>query len=188
MATRPLVGVSVASQLTGRARPQAVFLDRDGVINVRRDDYVKTPAELQMLPAAAKAVAALTAAHIPVFVITNQSAIGRGLMTESDLAAIHRAMLDILAEHGGRIAGVFHCPHRPWDGCECRKPRPGLLLCAAAEHDLDLSRCLMIGDSESDVLAGQAAGCQAIRVGSPPEPDLLTVVRALLGSRSERER
>lgn len=168
--------------MTRQARLQAVFLDRDGVINVRRDDYVKTPEDFQILPAAAKAVATLTAAHIPVFVMTNQSAIGRGLMTEADLAAIHRAMLDILAEHGGRIAGIFHCPHTPWDGCECRKPRPGLLLRAAAEHELDLSWCLMIGDSESDMLAGQAAGCQAIRVGSPSKPDLLTVVRAVVDS------
>lgn len=148
------------------ARPglQAIFLDRDGTINRERADYVKSWQEYEWLPGALEALAALAQLRVPILIVTNQSAIGRGILSTDDLAAIHaRVRAEALAA-GARIDQFLVCPHAPAAACSCRKPKPGLLLQAAAEYRLDLASCVFIGDSISDLMAGAAAGCQCILV------------------------
>lgn len=137
----------------------AVFLDRDGVINENRRDYVRSWAEFSFLPQAFPALRRLAASPFAVVVVSNQSAIGRGLVEQSTVEEIHRRMTRQIEAQGGRLDGVFYCPHRPDEGCDCRKPQPGLLLAAAAALELDLARSFLIGDAESDVLAALNAGC-----------------------------
>lgn len=136
---------------------QAVFVDRDGVINVNRDDYVKTWDEFEFLPGALDGLRALAALPVLVIVITNQSAINRGLTTRASVDDIHARMLLSINERGGRVDGLFFCPHRPDENCDCRKPKPGLFLRAAEKFNLDLSRSFFIGDNETDVLAALGA-------------------------------
>jgi D-glycero-D-manno-heptose 1,7-bisphosphate phosphatase len=148
------------------SRLQAILLDRDGTINVERADYVLEPGQLQLLPGAVQAMARIARWGIPVLVVTNQSGVGRGLLSEEMLLAIHTRLREELAPDGGRIDDFFVCPHHPNAGCSCRKPRPGLLVQAAVRYGLDLSQCLMIGDSATDLQAAQAAGCPALFVQS----------------------
>jgi D-glycero-D-manno-heptose 1,7-bisphosphate phosphatase len=145
------------------ARP-AIFLDRDGVLNVNRADYVKALAEVQFIPGALAAVARATAAGWPIVVITNQSIIGRGLVTAETVAGINAHIRAAVEAAGGRLAGLYVCPHAPHETCDCRKPLPGLLHQAAAALNLDLAGSVMIGDAVSDAQAGLAAGTQAILV------------------------
>ncbi len=156
---------------------RAVFLDRDGVINRERSDYVKHWGEFEFLPGALEALRRLAGLNWPVLVITNQSAIGRGLATPSAVAEIHERMVAAVAAAGGRIDAVFVCPHHPDEGCDCRKPRPGLLHQAAAAFDLHLASCYFVGDAFTDLAAARAAGCRPILVQSglrgPQLSDLL---------------
>ena len=142
----------------------AIFLDRDGVIVENRADYVKSIAEVQFVPGALAALAQAARLAGPIVVVTNQSAIGRGRLTERDVAAINAHIQQAILAAGGRVEGWYVCPHRPEDDCACRKPKPGLLLAAAAEWHIDLAASVMVGDALSDVLAGQAAGARAILV------------------------
>jgi D-glycero-D-manno-heptose 1,7-bisphosphate phosphatase len=145
-----------------RANPgnlQAVFLDRDGTINWERADYVKSWEEYEWLPGALAALCALAELHVPIFVVTNQSIVGRGILDTSALQAIHARVRAEVSAAGGRLDDFFICPHAPADQCGCRKPKPGLLLEAAARYQLDLERCVFVGDSISDMQAAQAAGC-----------------------------
>ena len=142
----------------------AVILDRDGVINDHALDYVTSWKQFRFMPGALAALRRLHEAGWLVVVVTNQSAVGRGMMTEDELEGIHARMLDLVEEAGGHIDRVFTCPHRPEDGCDCRKPKPGLLLEAAREYDLALASCYLVGDSWRDIAAGQAAGCTTILV------------------------
>jgi histidinol-phosphate phosphatase family protein len=139
-------------------------LDRDGTINVERTDYVKSPAEFHFLPGAVAALRGLASMEVEIIVVTNQSAIGRGIMTRTMANEINRRMVDEIAASGGRISQVYLCPHAPSDGCACRKPRPGLLLQAARKHGLDLYRSFMVGDSASDVEAALAVGCRPMLI------------------------
>lgn len=148
----------------GALTRRAVFLDRDGVINQNRPDHVKTWGEFVFLPGALAALAALSRLGLPVIVVTNQSVIGRGLSTRQAVEEINRRMVAQAEEAGGRIAAVYYCPHRPEDGCGCRKPRPGLLRQAAADLGLTLSGSHLVGDAWSDVALGQAAGCRTVLV------------------------
>ena len=142
----------------------AIFIDRDGVINANRPDYVKSWEEFEFLPGSLEALVQITALNWPVVVISNQSAIGRGLVSASSVAEINTRLCLEVEQAGGRIAAVYICPHRPDDGCDCRKPRPGLLHQAALALDLDLSRSYLIGDAESDILAALAVCAQPILV------------------------
>jgi len=142
----------------------AVFLDRDGVINRERSDYVRTWEHFRFLPGVFQALRTLRCAGLPVFVVTNQSAIGRGLTTAATVFCIHQRMTAAIRECGGDVSAIYVCPHAPSDGCECRKPRPGLLLRAAEEHGLDLPSCYLLGDKLSDIEAGQAVGCRCALV------------------------
>jgi D-glycero-D-manno-heptose 1,7-bisphosphate phosphatase len=141
-----------------------VFIDRDGVICENHDDYVKSWPEFSFLPNSLEALAKLTQAGYRIIVVTNQSAVGRGLLDLETLHDIHSRMIAIVEQHGGRIERVMVCPHRPEDKCRCRKPQPGMLLTAAQELGLDLTSAFMIGDACTDVQAGQAAGCRSFLV------------------------
>jgi D-glycero-D-manno-heptose 1,7-bisphosphate phosphatase len=145
-----------------RDHPKLVILGRDGVLNVFRDDHVKDPAEWQPLPGALEAVARLNHAGWHAVVATNQSGIGRGLVDMASLNAVHRHMMQLLAEKGGRIDAVFFCPHAAEEQCDCRKPLPGLMQQIARRYGLDgqMPDIPMVCDTERDLLAARAAGCE----------------------------
>ena len=145
----------------------AAFIDRDGTINIEVH-YLNRVEQLQLIPRAGEAIARLNQAGYPVIVITNQSAIGRGLLTETGLAEIHRELKRQLAAHNASIDAIYHCPHHEKDSCTCRKPAPGMILRAASEHNIDLAGSIMIGDNATDLEAGWHAGCRAalVRTGS----------------------
>lgn len=139
---------------------RAVFLDRDGTI-IADSGYIARPEDVHLLPGAAAALHALQAAGWRLVVVTNQSGIGRGLLTHEDYQRVTDRMRWMLRLAGVRLDAVLCCPHLPEDGCDCRKPKPGMLMLAAAELGLDLSRSVMVGDKESDLQAGKAAGVGA---------------------------
>lgn len=143
---------------------QAVFLDRDGVIN-EEDGIIRSVDQLRLVPGAGEAIARLNRAGLPVIVITNQPVVARGWCSEADLAVIHDHLRDLLGPFGAVLDAIYYCPHHENANdpayrvvCKCRKPQPGLLLQAARERSLDLSRCVMIGDRSVDIRAAQAAG------------------------------
>ena len=157
------------------ARRPAVLLDRDGVLNERlpRAEYVRRPEDFRWLPGAREALARFAAAGYRVIVVSNQAGIGRGLMSEADLGAVHDRMRAEAAAAGGRIDAIYHCPH-DWDaGCACRKPRPGMLFQAQRDFDLDLTRTPFFGDDPRDAEAARAAGCPFV-----PVDDGRTLARA----------
>lgn len=135
----------------------AVLLDRDGVINEDSPGYVLSWEEFRFLPGALGALAALGQMGLRLAIVTNQSAVGRGLLAEHELAAIHQQMLDRCVRGGARIEGVFVCPHTPWEGCGCRKPRPGLFKRALEVLNERPERCVAVGDSITDLRAAAAA-------------------------------
>ena len=142
---------------------KAVFLDRDGLINRKlENDYVKSWDEFQFLPGVIEAIKAINGKGYLVIVVTNQRGIAKGLMAEKDLKEIHRIMLKELKKHGARIDDIFYCPHDISDNCNCRKPKPGMLIQAQKKWDIDLARSFIVGDSSSDIEAGQWVGCQGI--------------------------
>ena len=143
-----------------------IFLDRDGVINENREDYVKSLEEFVPLPGAIESIRRLSDHGHPIFVVTNQSAVGRGLLSPQTLEDIHQRMKRLVEEQGGRITAVYVCPHAPWDNCSCRKPKPGLLKQAAADFDLDLEDAILVGDAYRDIEAGNEVGCRTILVRS----------------------
>jgi histidinol-phosphate phosphatase family protein len=143
---------------------RVLFLDRDGVINEDREDYVKSWQEFKFIKGVRPALKKIKEAQIPVVVITNQSIIGRGWVSERDLTALHGRMSAAIKEGGGEILKIYHCPHHPKDRCRCRKPRIGLLKQAAREFDFDLKECLFVGDSLKDIQAGNRAGCRTVLV------------------------
>lgn len=143
-----------------------MFADRDGTICFDRH-YLADPAGLELIPTVAEGIKKLNDAGIPVIVITNQSGIGRGYFTEQQLGSIHQKMEDLLAEQGARVNDIFYCPHLPDSGCDCRKPRPGMLLQAQEEYGFDLKRSFVIGDRMLDVEMAHAVGAKAVLV---PEP------------------
>ncbi len=137
----------------------AIFIDRDGVICHNRADYVKRWDEFVFLPGALEALARLAKSHFAVVIVTNQSAINRGKVTLEAVEDIHRRMLQAIEAAGGRVDAIYLCPHRPDEGCACRKPLPGLLHRAAADLGLDLTQSYLIGDALEDIQAALAAGC-----------------------------
>jgi len=142
-----------------------VLLDRDGVINRDSKQYIKSVSEWEPLPGSIEAIAQLSQAGFAVVVITNQSGIGRGFFGVQTLAEIHAEMRSRVAAAGGEIAAIFFCPHRPGDGCDCRKPKPKLLELAAAEFGVALKGVAFIGDKASDVEAAITVGARPIVVG-----------------------
>ena len=173
-----------------------IVLDRDGVINRDSRDFIRRPAEWVPLPGSLEAIAALTHAGFEVVIASNQSGVGRGLFTAETLAAIHDRMRQAVEAGGGRIAGIYWCPHGPDDGCECRKPRPGLLRRIEADFGVSLAGVPAVGDSRQDLDAAWQVGARAllVRTGNgletegrlaPGEPvevfaDLAAVARTLV--------
>lgn len=162
----------------------AIFLDRDGVINQNRTDYVKSINELKIFPTIAKTIKNFKNYGYIVIVITNQSAVNRGLVTHDDVKKIHKTIQTYLKKNGTYIDAFYYCPHRPDEGCNCRKPKPGMILKAINDFNLDAKSSWMIGDSDSDVLAGKSAGINTIKVdGLVNTP---SVMKKILSSRIEK--
>lgn len=182
-----------------KAKP-AVFLDRDGTIN-REVDYLADPAQLELLQGAGEAIARLNRAGYFTVVITNQSGIARGLLTEERLAEIHARLDELLRPFEAHIDAYYYCPHHPDIGespyrrdCDCRKPKPGMFERAAREHDLDLSSSFAVGDSPRDLQAaaalqvpgylvetGKAVSAQS-RERFETVPNLASAIESILGS------
>lgn len=142
------------------------FLDRDGTLNVKatRANYIEKPEKLVLLPHAAEAVRLLNEAGYITVLVSNQPGIARGRLTVEDLDRVHERLRELLAEEGARLDHIYYCPHNWDDGCDCRKPKPGLLY--EAQHDLsvDLTQCVLFGDDERDILAANAARCPSVMV------------------------
>lgn len=175
-----------------------IVLDRDGVINEDSVDYIKSPSEWTPLPGSIEAIAELTRAGFTIVVVSNQSGIGRGLFTLGDLEAIHGKMEHTVAEAGGRLAGIYFCPHRPDELCDCRKPRTGLLERVIDDFGVSLAGVPLIGDKAADLeLArrvearpilvltgyGQEAASEATEAGVEIHADLAAAARALIAER-----
>ncbi|SDD80793.1 D-glycero-alpha-D-manno-heptose-1,7-bisphosphate 7-phosphatase [Rhodospira trueperi] len=150
--------------MTAPSPRPAAFLDRDGTLNVDVD-YAHRPEQITWIDGAAAALRRLNEAGWWVFVVTNQSGIARGLFDEAAVDRLHDWMVTDLARQGARIDAFYYCPHHPRGTvpaytkvCDCRKPAPGLLLRAMAEHPVDVARSFMLGDRMRDVEAGRAAG------------------------------
>lgn len=179
---------------------RAVFLDRDGTINVERE-FLHRPAEFEFIPGAPQAIRLLNDAGFLVIVVTNQSGVARGYYDESAIIRLHRHLDAELARFGAAIDGYYFCPHHPeystgshGKSCACRKPQAGMLLKAANDFSLDLASSYLIGDKLADVEAGLNAGCRPILVRTgygaaesaklPADiavyDDLLTAVRAIV--------
>ena len=141
-----------------------VILDRDGTINVDREEHVKSVEEFLPLKGSLEAIARLTQADYRVVVATNQSGIARGLLDTRTLFAIHDALLRALAQLGGRIDAFFFCPHKAEDRCGCRKPQPGMLLEVARRFNVALGDAYMVGDAQRDLEAAAAAGAKPVLV------------------------
>jgi D-glycero-D-manno-heptose 1,7-bisphosphate phosphatase len=142
----------------------AVFLDRDGVLIENRAMYVRSLDDMTVLPGATEAVHRLSASPFAIVVVTNQSAIARGLTTRAKVDLVNAALGDEIARHGGRVDAFYVCPHAPDDACTCRKPEPGMLRTAANELSIDLARSYLVGDAVSDMRAAEAAGVRPILV------------------------
>ncbi|SVA35058.1 uncharacterized protein METZ01_LOCUS87912, partial [marine metagenome] len=140
-----------------------VFLDRDGTI-IRDVGYLRDPSEVTLLPGSVEALSMMSAAGFMLILASNQSGIGRGLITQEQADRVHRRFEELLDGEGVRLSASYYCPHHPDDNCQCRKPRTGLLERASMELDIDLRTSVMVGDSESDADAGAASGCRAILI------------------------
>ncbi|MDP1902035.1 MAG: D-glycero-beta-D-manno-heptose 1,7-bisphosphate 7-phosphatase [Rubrivivax sp.] len=136
-----------------------VILGRDGILNEYREGHVAAPEEWETVPGALEAVARINHAGWHVVVATNQSGIGRGMIDMSDVNTVHAHMNRELMAQGGRVDAVFFCPHTPEDDCDCRKPKPGMMLEIGRRYGVDLSLVPMVSDTLRDLLAAQAAGC-----------------------------
>ena len=141
-----------------------VVLDRDGTINHDSDQYIKSPAEWKPIKGSLEAIARLTQAGYRVVIATNQSGLARGLFDMATLNAIHDAMHRAVHQAGGRIDAIFFCPHRDEDRCDCRKPKPGMLLEIARRMNVELEGVPAVGDSLRDLQAAVAAGAQPVLV------------------------
>ncbi|HEX3757852.1 MAG TPA: HAD family hydrolase [Kofleriaceae bacterium] len=145
---------------------RALLLDRDGTL-ITDVGYPRDPAQVEPLPGAVAALRALQT-RFALVIISNQSGVGRGLITPAEARAVHARVVERFGQAGVAFAGAYYCPHDPAAGCPCRKPAPGLLLDAARELGLDLAGSIMLGDKPSDVAAGRAAGCgHALQFGTP---------------------
>ena len=151
-------------------------MDRDGVINKDRLDYVKNWSEFEFLAGSLDALKLLTLNGYQIILITNQSMINRRIVTAERLQEIHKKMTAAVVDHGGGIEAIYYCPHAPDERCSCRKPEPGLIYQAQADYGLDLSKTCMIGDSMKDVSCARRAGCGRVilvRTGHGKETERL---------------
>ncbi len=142
---------------------RAIFLDRDGTMAIDVS-YCSRPEDFELFPNTARAIKLLNEHDYKVIVITNQSGVARGYFTEDTLGRIHQKMLKKLAEEGARIDGIYYCPHHPSDNCECRKPKPKMVMQAVSEHDIDLKQSFMVGDKPLDIQLGKNVGCRTVLI------------------------
>jgi D-glycero-D-manno-heptose 1,7-bisphosphate phosphatase len=158
---------------------RAVFLDRDGTV-IEDVGYPRDPDLVRFLPGAVDALRTLAGEGFALVLISNQSGIGRGLISPAQAAAVHDRVVAGLAEQGITLDAVRYCPHGPQDGCACRKPQPGMLLDAASELDIDLARSFSVGDKPSDTEAGRRAGTRTIQLlgAHPAGPDADVLARS----------
>jgi D-glycero-D-manno-heptose 1,7-bisphosphate phosphatase len=173
--------VPVMSSVPATGGPPAVFLDRDGVLNELVPDGASGVAEsplrvedVRLLPGAAASAARLARAGFVLVCVSNQPAAAKGLVSVEDLLAVHARAIELLAREGVELAGSRLCPHHPEGvvpelagACTCRKPAPGMLLDTAASLGIDLRASWMVGDTDTDVGAGRAAGCRTLLIGHP---------------------
>jgi D-glycero-D-manno-heptose 1,7-bisphosphate phosphatase len=152
---------------------KTAFLDRDGVINVNRPDHVMRWSDFVFLPGTLDALRRLHEAGWQVIVITNQAIVNRRLVSASTVESIHQQMVTEVAASGGKIHGVYYCPHDHHEGCGCRKPEPGLLRHAAEQFDITFEQSYLVGDALTDIAAGQAVGCECILVQTGRGPQQL---------------
>jgi D-glycero-D-manno-heptose 1,7-bisphosphate phosphatase len=141
-----------------------ILLDRDGVINRDSADYIKSAAEFVPIAGSIEAMARLSGSGLQLGICTNQSGIRRCLLSESDLQEIFAKLKKLLADHGALLPAIAHCPHLPDDGCNCRKPQPGMLLMLMEQLNASAAETLFVGDSLTDIQAALAAGCQPVLV------------------------
>jgi D-glycero-D-manno-heptose 1,7-bisphosphate phosphatase len=160
-----------------RTNRRAVCLDRDGTV-IYDAGYPRDPRRVRLLPGAGAALAELKRQGFLLVLVSNQSGIGRGLLTLDEAEQVHRQVVSVLAEFGVDFDAAYYCPHAPEERCRCRKPSPQMLLRAAEELDFDLARSFMVGDKPSDIAAGKEAGCRTILLaahapagGCDPAPD-----------------
>ena len=173
-----------------RNKQRAIFLDRDGTIN-RYVGFLRDIEQFELLPGAAEAIRRINASGYLAIVVTNQPVIARGEVTREQLREIHDKMETLLGREGAYVDAIYYCPHHPHRGypgevaelkidCDCRKPKPGMLLRAAEDYNIDLTKSWMIGDSENDVQAGRAAGCKTMRIGENGSASLLDAVEHIM--------
>ena len=160
--TKNMVGMIRMVWLEERTHSSAILIDRDGVINYRRDNYVLDWSQFVFIPGIRKALRKLAELRLPMILISNQSAVGRGLLSPSGLKEITQHMWEILEQDGVTLSAAYFCPHQPGENCICRKPQPELLHRAAADFGLDLTKSVFIGDSDTDVRAAHAVRCHPI--------------------------
>ncbi len=141
-----------------------IFLDRDGVINEDRPDYVKSWEEFSFIPGAIEAIKALTEAKYEMVIVTNQAGIGKGVVSKIAVEEINRRMVGGIEEGGGKILAVYVCPHRPEDACKCRKPKTALFKEAAKKFKINLKQSFLVGNSLRDIEAGKKIGCSTILI------------------------
>ncbi|NKQ34756.1 MAG: HAD family hydrolase [Chloroflexi bacterium] len=139
-------------------RYPAIFLDRDGVIIENRANYVRSWEDVEFFPQALAALARIREAPYKIILITNQSAVGRGIISYDTAVSLNNRIIEVVRQANGRIDAAYICPAAPDENAPCRKPQPGMLLQAAADHQIDLSQSVMIGDALTDIQAGHAAG------------------------------
>ena len=164
------------SQIARALRP-AVFFDKDGTL-VDDVPFNVDPARIRLAPGAHEAIAALAQAGFALFVISNQGGVARGHFAESALATVHTRLRELVHAAGGRLAGFYYCPHDPAGHvetyarvCDCRKPRPGLILQAAQAHGIDLASSWFVGDILHDIEAGNRAGCRTVLIDNGNETE-----------------
>jgi D-glycero-D-manno-heptose 1,7-bisphosphate phosphatase len=143
-----------------------LFLDRDGVINVKLDErYVKNPSEFEFIPGAEKAISLLSTIFKRILILTNQQGIGKGIMIENELDSLHNYMVNELMKSEGRIDRIYFCPHLASEGCGCRKPNPGMIQQAKLDFpEINFENSYLVGDSLSDIEAGESMNLQTVRV------------------------
>lgn len=163
----------------------AVFFDRDDTLikGPNQGEYITTPDQLELLPGAAAAIKRLNQSSIPVFVVTNQPQVAKGLSSVEDIEMINQMFREMLAAEGATVTAIEFCPHHPngvvpeySKACQCRKPEPGMLHKLAAAHQIDLHRSVMVGDFLWDIETGKRAGCQTVLVKTR---DAATIERSI---------
>lgn len=140
---------------------RALFLDRDGTV-IEDPGYLRDPDKVRLLPGAAEALAELQASGWKLIVVSNQSGVGRGLISAEEMDAVQQRFVEVMREGGVEFTAFYVCIHAPDEGCECRKPSAYFLHLAAKEHGIELSQSWMVGDREADILCGRAAGCSTV--------------------------